>query len=178
MKTRYDIVLPTTPHVRVRWPEDEQRTGKALELDELVCVTSRSYKRLQYSVWKIACLFRNEMNFAIPDYWHKGEAVGEDVRAYLWCKTCDEYPTGLGPSDVVIGGCCFYPHEDAWGLHWVWLHPFERRQGRLSRVWPYFEERFGSFVPMPPWSDAMRHFLKKQGYVEKLRKEHPRTGRR
>lgn len=48
------------------------------------------------------------------------------------------------------------PH--AWSMTWVWLHPFERRRGHLSKVWPFMTARYGSFAVDRP-SPAMRAFL-------------------
>jgi len=31
---------------------------------------------------------------------------------------------------------------DGWGLSWAWLHPYERRQGLLTKAWPFLTEKF------------------------------------
>ncbi len=46
-------------------------------------------------------------------------------------------------------------------MQWVWLHPYMRRKGCLTRAWPIFAERFGQFDCEPPLSDAMQTFLEK-----------------
>ena len=51
-------------------------------------------------------------------------------------------------------------------LQFCWLHPFYRGKGKLKRLWPEFEPRFGSFVVSEPRSHAMTRFLLSIGYIE------------
>lgn len=63
-----------------------------------------------------------------------------------------------------LGACCFRFDESAtqcWCLDWVWLHPFARRKGYLSKSWPCFYEKYGSFNISRPLSDGMEKFLVK-----------------
>lgn len=64
------------------------------------------------------------------------------------------------------GGCCFRREqfEDGckWVLFWVWIHPFFRNRGILTKHWKKFLEQFGEFIIEQPLSDAMRSFLEKK----------------
>jgi len=64
------------------------------------------------------------------------------------------------------GGCCFRKEkwEDGykWVLYWVWLHPFFRNKGVLSKHWKYFQEHFGDFIVWPPISKTMQSFIDKE----------------
>ena len=54
-----------------------------------------------------------------------------------------------------------------YSLEWVWVHPFFRHRGLLSKAWPKFVERFGEFHVSPPYSPSMKEFLNKIGYFAK-----------
>ena len=65
-----------------------------------------------------------------------------------------------------MGGACFRKEQFAdgerWVLYWMWLHPFARRRGILSRHWPHFQRQFGDFLLEPPLSSAMQFFVNKR----------------
>lgn len=71
-----------------------------------------------------------------------------------------ETPTRL------LGGGCFrnrnFKDGPVWVLDWVWIHPFMRNKGLLTKHWGYFKSHFGEFHVEPPYSKAMEYFLKKQ----------------
>jgi len=62
------------------------------------------------------------------------------------------------------GACEFHfsKERNKWTLNWVWLHPFARRQGYLSKTWSYFCQLYGDFELEYPLSDVMKTFLTKQ----------------
>ncbi|BDI30536.1 hypothetical protein CCAX7_25870 [Capsulimonas corticalis] len=98
----------------------------------------------------------HEWGADFPSYDPKGD---EDARPFLWVAN-----TGGGWYQAV-GAVNFrkrnWSHVSPWGLEWIWLHPFARGRGYLKAAWPYFEQEFGDFIPEPPYSPAMRHFLLK-----------------
>ena len=124
-----------------------------------------SDKRIHLMVEKLARYFRREFDYDCVQY----SAVESTTRnktteAFLWSVTG---LSATGYIQVAIGACCFRwrKWKDAppgWALQWIWLHPYERNQGRLTRAWPYFRERFGDFHVEPPLSPAMRAFVAKQ----------------
>lgn len=67
---------------------------------------------------------------------------------------------------LYFGACCFREQENEdgvyrWELNWVWLHPYFRRRGWLTRAWPLFKQEFGSFEVSTPQEEAMKSFLLK-----------------
>jgi hypothetical protein len=100
----------------------------------------------------MASYFRREFNYDFVQF----SELDDGYVAYLLLEgSTGEYR--------VIGGLCFFqqePPEPQWGLHWVWIHPFERRHGRLRALWPFFRNKFGDFSVEYPLSDAMVAFLK------------------
>jgi hypothetical protein len=70
------------------------------------------------------------------------------------------------------GGVCFrkviFSDGEKWILYWVWLHPFFRDLGILSRHWQYFRTQFNDFIVEPPLSSAMQSFLEKQNQKASL----------
>ena len=41
----------------------------------------------------------------------------------------------------------------------IWLHPYCRRKGILTEIWPELRENHGDFFVEPPLSPAMLHFV-------------------
>lgn len=124
-------------------------------------VTARSPKLFRQAVEQMAYYFRREFGYDFVQY--SSEEKDDGHRAYLWVL-----PETLENGKVkAVGACCFRwrEWEDApasYALQWIWLHPHERRKGRLTQAWPYFQERFGKFIPEPPLSPAMKRFLLKR----------------
>ncbi len=62
---------------------------------------------------------------------------------------------------IFLGGGCFRKrnHKDGehWWLDWVWIHPYARNKGLLTKRIKYFKEKFGKFYPEPPLSKTMKH---------------------
>jgi hypothetical protein len=105
--------------------------------------------------------FRREFGYDFVQYTSGEEDDGH--RAYLWVL-----PGTLENGKVkAVGACCFRWREwdgapASYGLQWIWLHAHERRKGHLTKAWPYFQERFGKFIPESPLSPAMKRFLLKR----------------
>ena len=67
---------------------------------------------------------------------------------------------------LYFGACCFREKKNddkspRWELDWVWLHPYFRRRGWLTRAWPVFKRDFGTFEVSAPLDEAMKSFLLK-----------------
>lgn len=58
--------------------------------------------------------------------------------------------------------------EASWSVSWVWLHPYERRHGRLTEAWPFLVEMFPDACIERPVSEAMAAFLKKTGHTHEI----------
>lgn len=154
----------------VYWADEIEGDGiphyGVLEID---WASKLTYRR---AVWSIARYFRREEGYDFVQYGHEGREDDLTHRAYLWL-----HPNGQPGYKVhAIGAGCFrkrpgYKDERAppefriphWAMQWIWLHPYFRRQGLLSRAWPHFRKTFGDFEVEGPYSDAMVGFLKRQG---------------
>lgn len=64
-------------------------------------------------------------------------------------------------------GACVFSHvkacapgvpEASWILAWIWVHPFCRRRGVLTRAWKRLEAEHGLFLLQSPLSYAMDCF--------------------
>ena len=63
-----------------------------------------------------------------------------------------------------IGACCFIHdggNPKTFSLHWVWIHPYWRRQRLLENALPEFHKQFGDFDIISPLSPEMQQFVKK-----------------
>ncbi len=75
----------------------------------------------------------------------------------------------------IVGAACFRWQTwskalPSWEFSWVWLHPFARGRGHLSKAWPAFEQKYGHFAVSTALSRDMAAFLTKRradlGYRE------------
>jgi hypothetical protein len=118
---------------------------------------------LRTAVHRCALYFRREFGYDFPPY-----DVRENdwrSRAFLWVSC-----PGIANKHNVWGACCFrwrkYTNADPlWAMQWVWLHPYARNRGLMTKAWPYFLLRFGWFDVEPPYSQAMRYALRKVGWA-------------
>jgi len=117
-------------------------------------------------VEKIAYYFLRELNY---DFAQFSSYDKTEYWAYLFLE--DGIGTH-GKVKIAVGACCFrrrvwedesMPSE--YGLQWVWIHPYRRNWGYLKWAWPRFVEKFGDFMPEPPFSKGAAEFLRKYGTV-------------
>jgi hypothetical protein len=91
---------------------------------------------LRKAVYSCALFFRREFGYDFVQY-----AIREDdwhSRAFLWISDPD-----YTNKHNVWGACCFRwrEYKDAdplWAMQWVWLHPYARNHGLVTRTWSYF----------------------------------------
>ena len=120
---------------------------------------------------KLAYFFHREMQFDFPPY-EASEVTNWDLakdRVIVLVKETtltdwEQYLFFIGAVGIRWRVCDNAPA--CWAITWVWLHPYERRQGHLTRVWPFIMETFPSARIEPPISQAMVAFLRKVGYKE------------
>ena len=126
-------------------------------------VTIRSPQAHRRAVYRLARYFRLEMGYDAVQYGFDGREDDPDHVAFLWV-----HPEGVGRGSgfrvPCVGACCFRLRDEGWALQWIWLHPYVRRQGLVSGMWPQFVEEFGDFAVEGPVSVAMRAFLAKCGH--------------
>ena len=117
----------------------------------LVRVLPNSQLSLRKEVERLAHYFRQEFDYDFVQF----STHDKDRRytAYLF-----------GNHEVWYGACCFrkrrVPGYEFEALQWIWMHPFMRNKGHLSREWKTLRENHGDFYVESPISDSMIQFLK------------------
>ena len=139
--TRYVIMPPT---IRWRW-----------KFTNPLLVKFDSPKSHKLAVERIARYFQREFGYDFLQY--TAEGASPSMSAYLWVQ----HPVVENFAATCIGAAGFVTHENSKRQHlnWVWLHPFCRRQGYLTRAWPTFRASHGDFTLEHPLSEAMEKFL-------------------
>jgi hypothetical protein len=168
-----DLVMPRLPWETAdvaSWraaPEDEQeehhRAYEPLPDKHGVTlpnftVTQRSPMPLRRAAEVMAYYFKREFSYDAPQYDADARWEPNGPRVYLWGEDVSAH--------LIYGAACFHwmewdNHSPTWSFSWVWVHPFRRRQGVLSKVWPYFRARYGVFWVERPLSPSMEAFLSK-----------------
>jgi hypothetical protein len=131
------------------------------------------------AIEELAYYFKREMKFdsaqfsADERFEHK--LLRDRVLVFHRTEILDHKPTPRNPKDFTnaysfFGAICvrWREWEDApasWSVPWLWLHPYERRQGHLTKAWPFLLKMFPNPHIERPFSPAMDAFLKKVGYV-------------
>lgn len=108
--------------------------------------------------------FRSEFDYDFSPYTvsenlQKGD---ERIQSFLFFNPHEAYDIVARP----IGACGFLLQDgyEHWVMNWVWMHPYARRKGHLTKAWPYFLQRYKEFRILTPISNSMDLFLKKAGY--------------
>ena len=122
-----------------------------------------SAKRLRLHVERFARYFLREMRFGGIQF---EAAETPDTAGYVPFKAFL-----LAAEGRYIGAGCFRNRIEEcetipWVFDWLWLHPFCRRRGHLSYVWPALLAEMGHFRCAKPLSVSMERFLAKMGYGE------------
>jgi hypothetical protein len=133
--------------------------------EQPLAVTPKSPLKLRREVERFAIYFRREFNYDFQQF----EATEKPSKphfvpyaAYLFANGPNSYPR------IWVGACCFRWREytnvkPRWAAQWIWLHPYYRGKGILSRAWDKFHKLHGNFYNEPPHSPAMEAFLRKRG---------------
>lgn len=126
---------------------------------------------MRQRVEKLGGYFRREFHTDFPPFL-ASEVPGQfgctRYESYLFFENArDHLEEGKPMPRRVVGAACFrWQHwTDApasWEFSWIWLHPFSRGRGHLSRAWPTFEERYGVFAISQVLSRDMNAFLAKR----------------
>ena len=127
-------------------------------------VTWKSPLKLRREVERFAIYFRREFSYDFQQFeaTEQPKNQEEPYASYLFTNERNHCP------HVWVGACCFRWREvenlePRWAMQWMWLHPYYRGKGILSRAWDKFHELHGNFFCEPPFSPAMEAFLRKRG---------------
>ena len=133
------------------------------------------------AVEEMAYYFKRELKFEFPTFTagerFKPELQRDRVLVFYRTEILDHKPTLQNPKDFTNAytffgaiGVRWKKSENApasWSLPWVWFHPYERRQGHLTKAWPFLLKMFPNPYIEPPVSPAMSAFLKNAGYTNR-----------
>ena len=157
--------------------------GEHFPQSGLCMVTQGSPSSYKKAVETIGVYFTKELRYDSrpftaaeysPHLYHdpSERTTDENTQSFLWYNPHDGHPGHW----ETFGACTFRLKGSRWLLQWIWMHPYERRKGHLSIVWPFFRSMFGVFVPQSPRSPGMDSFMRKVGYFEVLKAEIERSG--
>lgn len=162
-KSRLDIRMPTF------------RSWDVCQNGYRIKVTHKSPRPIKAAVATVAAFFQREFQYDCLQYGYKGLEDDPYHTAYLFFDEGRrfEFFKGQGFVSPSIGACCFRTRrikgsESSVGLQWIWIHPYFRRKGVLTKHWPFLVEQHGDFFAEPPLSPAMDGFLRKVGYPHPL----------
>lgn len=126
---------------------------------------------MRQRVEKIGRYFRREFRTDFPPMLAE-EVPGEfgciPYEAHLFLEEARDHFEEDRPLPYrIVGAACFrwqtWTNADAsWEFSWVWLHPFSRHRGHLSRAWTHFKEKYGNFAMSQVLSRDMEAFLAKR----------------
>lgn len=134
------------------------RVFRGLHHPELVEVNYYSPFLLKKALHQCAIYFQRE---GYSDWCHY-DIDEKDFVGFIFLD--NDYPHA-------VGGCVFRKRkyeniaEPFNTLHWIWLHPYVRDKGILSRHIDFFNKKFGYWYPELPHSRAMESFVKKHDMV-------------
>lgn len=144
----YDLKMP-----RAELPENKEMLG------DVIRIKSTDSQELRNAMYVIARFFKREFRYDSVQY-AAPYMTEDDNECYAYAWTIEK--EGSKKSSVV-GGFCFRKREKGFDLQWIWLHPYLRNKGFLSKLWPFLKEKFGhDFYVEPPYSSQIEHFLNKE----------------
>lgn len=138
-------------------------------------VLPESPRGLREFVETFAKHFRRELQFDFVPF--EADETTHSIgyipyETYLFHEVANDlFESGKPAKHRCIGACGFrwYEWSDApasWSFQWVWFHPSFRTRGHLSKAWPYFIQKYGSFHLQQPFSAAMEKFLEKHPHSQ------------
>ena len=129
---------------------------------DLLYIEPTSDCALKTALETMACYFKQEFRYDYLQY-DKSEHPSECTGVLFCERAMDLVRDENHFPNRVIGGACFRREEtEFYFLDWIWLHPFARNRGRLSREWKAMESKFGKFGFTEPLSPHMAAFLKRR----------------
>ena len=137
----------------------------------LLWVNIQSSSKLKKFVYRIAVYFRREFGYDFVQYSENEDDLTH--RAFLFLSRAgDKYYD----KDInrILGGGCFRRRQykdcpDSYALQWLWIHPFMRRKGILTKALNEFMNKFEQFKVEAPLSFEMKSFLEKGGSTWKVK---------
>jgi len=157
---KYEMRLPKVAQLPLHW---QVEPFEAVAGVRLVDVNSKIADRRAAET--LATYFKRELSYDIVQY-SVSETYPKDCVLLFTYETYEKVQYAFGA--VCMRWREYLDHDLEYAMAWVWFHPYERKQGHLSKLWPHLAERFGNFVCEGPLSPAMRAFLTKRGELHRL----------
>lgn len=146
----------------------------------LIEVNKSSPFELLNSLEQLAKYFRREQGFDTVQF--DASEVRDPTssfRGFLFAESGLNHMTEehlpVTPSLIIGGGCfryrIFKGGDKRAFLDWIWIHPYERKKGKLPEHWPQLQKLANDdrgFFLTPPISRAMRAFLEKNWHKDAL----------
>jgi len=134
----------------------------------ILTVKKDSEEDFRQQLEMFARYFKKEFKYDFIQY-EANEHLLEDNKysGFLFSEMAwDKLEEDMPPVFRLFGGGCFRwrefeDHESLWVLDWVWLHPFFRHRGHLTKHWKYMRQHYGNFLVEHPLSADMKKFLAK-----------------
>jgi len=115
------------------------------------------------AVYKLGRYFTREMGFDFVMFEPSGTAICPDRSTYL--INTAEIACGSRLALGVVAIINRRTKDETYPeLQWVWLHPYYRRCGVLSTMWPALTKSHPGLRPCPPVSKALLGFMKQVGH--------------
>jgi len=144
-----------------------------------VLVNYKSNMKYKVIVEKMAYHLKREQHYDFATYTANEDPSDEsysEYEAYIFLendlnlKEINDPTKSLG-----IGACCFRKRIGVndkyfWSLAWIWMHPYYRHRGTLTKHWEYFTKKYNDFYIEPPYSLEMEKYIEKIKWEEKLEK--------
>jgi len=160
---RLNLVVPNPLPEDVCYGLEKIGSWTAEDLPRVVTTTSAL--RARCAVETFAWYFKWQFGYDFVQYRADEDTHQKDF-CLLWTDI-DRTPTGAA---------CFrwrswQNRADAYGLAWIWMHPFQRgaamfslsNKSLVATAWPSIRERVPELAIEPPISKAMLSFLTRQG---------------
>lgn len=141
---------------------------------EVLYVTSESSLKHREELEKLARYFKREQRTDIVQFEAEDDGNQYPYKGFLLLEHARDLMEEDEPTPFrIFGGGCFRERTQktyqTWILDWVWVHPFFRGRGFVSKLWDDFTYEFGDFLVEPEYSLAMRKLLKSKGYEERVK---------
>jgi hypothetical protein len=170
-KDKFDIKLPLTTMNLSEATSFAFANSLACENIGLMWVNAGSSSKLKRYVHLNAVYFRREFGYDFVQYSEYEDDLTH--HAFLFLSTAnDKYYDK--PIYRILGGGCFRLRKyngfsQFHALQWVWIHPYMRRKGILTKAFDEFMNKFECFEVEAPLSVEMKRFLEKGGSAWKIK---------
>jgi hypothetical protein len=148
----------------LQMPEIELPLTDIEKLGDAIRIKSTHSPECRDALFKCARFFKREFQYDAIQYASPYALENDnDCHAYIW--TIEKKTVQI--KSIVVGAFCFRLREwGGFGFQWIWLHPYVRNRGLLSRHWSEMENKFGkNFYCEPPYSPAMHSFIVKNSHT-------------